>query len=155
MWSADPYFHSFFVTNTDATRGTAECLLFGTGTHPDATVAKEKAINEYLVMLSNHLLLPNRCADLASHPERINKLPDFHHANSRDPRNLARIRDLCVSSAGARPRNLTPIDWEVEDLVSPIRFFKFIELRSQKLIPMEFGVPEPNSNTPPLYHPYW
>lgn len=148
-----------FVTDELVMEGKANCLLMGMAAHPSREIAIAKALSEYSVMALDHEIRPGWCQRIAlESPEHSERLPDFHHAHSRDARNLQRIRNLCKITSTAARRPPLAISWSVSAYKSPIRFIKFRLVTTNDLLALKFGLPEPRvawGSDIPLYHPLW
>jgi hypothetical protein len=158
MDSSDPKFTSVFATNTMCAMQGADCLLMGLGAHSDPNVAIQKAIQEYSIMAMDHVRRPGWCARLSQDSSLSNRLPDFHHAQSRDSRNLERIKSICAIDGRQTRRVLPKIFWNERQLPSPIRFVHYVAVSSPDLMSLDFGAPEPREiweSERPLYHPVW
>lgn len=157
MASALPTIHAVLVTDRGSAEGRSECLTIGLGAHRDRAESIEKAVGEASTMRLDHRLRPGWCADIYGGVEKPARLPDFHHAQSRDPRNREIFADLCAQT-GSQRGSRSPLlhgDWRIQRLKSPVRFLSFVRVKNPELAPLEFGRPEPESTSPPLYHPIW
>jgi YcaO cyclodehydratase, ATP-ad Mg2+-binding len=150
MASADTKLTAVFAVDEAAVKGEAECLLMGMAAHRSTSLAIAKAFNEFSVMALDHAIRPGWCArlieDLPKNPEKAARLPDFHHAHSRDMRNLNRIKHLCNTDGNfdlvKSTRSTKPILWSISDIESPVRFVKYQLVKTKDLIHLQFGVPE-------------
>jgi hypothetical protein len=161
MASADPSVHCFLATDNRCAVGEAACLLIGLGAHEEKSVARSKAINEYSVMYDDHVKRPGWCDYLEQHPEKVSLKTDFHHVQSRDPRNKEIFRKLCQIQerpASIREMRSTALNsWSLKQLFSPIRFIKYVQADNPYITKLAFGQPEGDSeeHLKPLYHPIW
>jgi hypothetical protein len=157
MASASKNLFSFLATDNFCASGKNDCLLIGLGCHPTFEVAINKAVGEYSTMYLDHLMRPGWCADIEKKVTVAKRLPDFHHANSRDLRNIERFSNLCKSESQNSRNSLNQLTWKIEKLNSPLHFITFVKTQHPDLKRLEFGLAEPNSNEKesPLYHPIW
>lgn len=157
MASASENLISFLATDNLCAEGKNACLLIGLGCHSSAKIAMNKAVGEYSTMYLDHLLRPGWCEDIAHNITVAKRLPDFHHACSRDPRNIEKFLMLCKGSTEILRNPADSHKWEVEKFNSPIRFIKFVRSRHPDLERLTFGEPELDSGPSEfkLYHPIW
>lgn len=156
MSSAEKGRHCFIALDEAFMAGGAECVLMGFGCHADRELAAAKALGELACMSLDHAMRPGWCRDVYEGRSRAARLTDFHHAFSRDPRNRERIRALCRTDAAPAPSRRDLVgEWRVETLKSPLRYFKYVRVFHDGLVPLEFGRPEPSFEGTPLYHPVW
>lgn len=159
MSSPQDGIHCFIALDKACVEGTADCILMGLGCHADRGAAAEKAIGELACMVLDHSMRPGWCRDVFSGASRPTRLTDMHHASSRDPRNMKRIRELCAagSSEALRGRGKLADEWCIELLASPLRYFKYVRVSHGGLAVLEFGKPEPSTSPEeaPLFHPVW
>lgn len=161
MRSSVPGVHCFFATTPECAEGHHPCLLLGLGAHEEAAQARKKALGELATMKMDHELRPGWCAALEANPDRISRVPDFHHVQSRDGRNIQIIRKLCDLQDAGRGASVDPVHieggWNIQTLESPIRFVKYGRIENAKLRSLKFGEPElvTGASDRPLYHPIW
>lgn len=163
MKSKVPGVHCFFATTRECANGQNPCLLLGLGAHKDPSQAQRKALGELSTMQLDHDLRPGWCEALAASPEKISRLPDYHHVQSRDSRNIEAIKEICSvsgESLGKQAGYDSEIQrqWRVEKMESPIRFAKYCHISNSRLEALKFGFPEEKSlwrSESPLYHPIW
>lgn len=145
------------ATDEASIGGDEGCLWFGLAAHPDREAAARKAVGEYACMNLDHALRPGWCADVFAGTRPASRLPDLHHAASRDPRNRRRFHDLCgVGESESRFRQGVSIEWSQAEVPSPLRYFRYARASSPLLDILEFGVSESvPAGEPPLLHPVW
>lgn len=149
--------HCVMATDEASVSGDEGCLWFGLAAHPDREAASWKAMGEYACMNLDHAMRPGWCAGVFAGTQPASRLPDLHHAASRDPRNRRRFHDLC-GGAEAEPhrRNDRSIKWSQSEILSPLRYFRYALASSPALHALEFGRSEPvPAGEPPLFHPVW
>lgn len=151
--------HCLIALDGACVDGTAHCILMGLGCHGDREAAAEKALGELACMVLDHSMRPDWCRDVYSGALSPARLTDMHHAASRDPRNMERIRALCAAgfSEALRGRGKLAENWRVERLASPLRYFKYVRVSHADLAVLEFGKPESAAfpEEAPLFHPVW
>jgi hypothetical protein len=161
METTDPSFSAFLVTDSECSKGQAECLLFGFGAHSNKKIALEKSIQEYSAILLQHQKRPERCRWLSENPEKIPTLMDRHNVAARDDRNKERFKSICELS---RPQEhnverpvIDPSKWIIHKFKTPISMFQYAQANHPELLKMKFGIPEPDSDSgdKPLFHPFW
>jgi hypothetical protein len=160
MQNTEDGFYSYLATDSNCAIGQSPCLLIGLGAHSDRDIAISKAVGEYSTMHLDHILRPNWCGILEKDRTKAKRLPDFHHSYSRDPRNILRFVNLCsVNDSKFKLRSKLAADtWCKKKIVSPLRFFCFVQAENKSLLQLTFGKPEIDEyleQDGPLYHPVW
>jgi YcaO cyclodehydratase, ATP-ad Mg2+-binding len=158
MASADDRFRVAIATSRECAENRSECLLIGMGADRDIESAAAHAVREYNIMVMDHRMRPGWCEKVYDVPSLTNRLPDVHHARSRDKRNLERFSSLCAAPALRERVSLTRSRWSIERFDSPIRFAIYYRVSHPDLVPLEFGIPEAWSlkdRAGPLFHPIW
>lgn len=132
-----------------------DCVHFGIGGDADLKCALEKAAREHDLMLPRLMGVQERGG--ASRPEK-----DPHFAAAFDGRNVRIFQSLCQEGLDEPTPGRAAVEpqWNEELLESPVRLLRFARVSSEDLIPMQFGVPERNSQDQDgadseLYHPFW
>lgn len=157
LYSFEKIFHTILVTDDDSINNNESCIMFATSTHTDHKIAVEKAITEYTQIYLNHYLWADHCHKLCKGEIKPEKKTDLHHIASRDKRNKIIFKNLCINSTNVKySRFETNVNWIITKTESPIKLVHFFRLQNQKLLKMEFGIPEKGYEAPPqLLHPFW
>ena len=131
------------------------CLKFGLGASSNSKIALTRAVEELRVVELDHLLRPDNCSQVYRAEKPPKNLADFHHSQSRDPRNKLIFDEITKCTKDFRSRTKS-IEFTVKKYSSSLRFIKYIHLTSSSLELLRFGEPEPfTSASPPIYHPLW
>jgi hypothetical protein len=157
-----PQIKCYLATDEKCAKGDFPCILLGLGAHGDPLVARAKALDEYSTMYYDHLYRPGWCEFLECSPSKIGRITDFHHVQSRDPRNREIFKQLCTVGkdhqlSSARSTDVSKA-WTYRHLESPVRFIRYVQASNPKITALSFGVPEPgssNNQERPLFHPIW
>jgi hypothetical protein len=162
MASPVPQIKCYLATDEKCAKGDFPCILLGLGAHGDPLVARAKALDEYSTMYYDHLYRPGWCEFLECSPSKIGRITDFHHVQSRDPRNREIFKQLCTVGKDHQLSSARSIDvskaWTYRHLESPVRFIRYVQASNPKITALSFGVPEPgssNNQERPLFHPIW
>ncbi len=142
LTSAIPNLHIVMAFNKDYFTG--GYLNFGMGCSYAKEEAIQKAIAEYNVLDLNHKIFPNWFKNSKS-------TIDLHHQASIDPRNVEKIKKLMMPKKDQAQREIEIDQWKIIKIKSPIRFFKYIQVKHPKLIQIEFGKEEADG----VLHPFW
>lgn len=157
LLSACPPINVVLVTDDSRCTGASDCLIFGTGASKTKTKALENALHEYLSQKENHEKNPTWCGSLEQSTDALSN-PDFHHLASRDIRNIAKFKLLCESRDNVVadiPKREHALNWEIEYIPSPIRFFKYVRASSHSLLTLRPRLEESGATeAKPLFAPF-
>lgn len=149
------------ILNVEALYSLQPHLEFATGCALTVSGSLRKALEEF------HLV---RDAIRRKGHNRVSRsIFDNHLVASFDERNVTRFRNLIentnpalklISQKPFLPRESLlsrQLNWRVEDLSSPIRFFRFCRVQCPDLVEMTFGQPESQESATArdLFHPFW
>lgn len=152
MASASPRYFTTLSIMESSLSGVADCLIFSLGSGLTLMQARRKSVEECSAFFLRHRLDPNWCSSLSG---QTSDLADRHHYQSKDLRNMLKMKSLCSNVEPIRRALIEEEAWQVENIPSPLRLFKYVYVRHPELIKIEFGKPESNVDGEPLYHPFW
>lgn len=152
--SVDPSFSVNLVMNREYLEKKDSCLILGVAGNKDALCSSERAYCEYSSMYLNHKEFIN-CSNLRPVLEKSAKV-DFHHHHSKSWENKTIFKKLCLEESSFEKRSYDDRLWKIEELNSPLLFFKYVRAEHPELIKLEFGLPELFPQFENLvYHPFW